>query len=238
MYPLYQRSKYSATLPALTIATLLLIGIVRPLGAADEPSIDRLLNKLPAPEKLVQTRDPGGTDPLAKKTLEALQKKNYGQALDYSRRLTRANPTSAVAHGLHGWIAFNLQQIGEASSEFRSAIKSQSNYSFGYFGLGLCEATQTHYANALQNFQQLARLEPKAEVAWVASSGCAERLGRRRESLDYAKRATAIAPRSAIAWSQLARAEEINGHKAEAQRAFSRARELGAKRSTTTKARR
>jgi tetratricopeptide (TPR) repeat protein len=216
----------------------LLLALVRIIDAAEEPAIDRLLNKLPPPEKLVRPRDQAGVDPLVKKTLDAMRANKFNQALDYSRKLTRAHPASADAHGLHGWIAFNLRQVSEASTEFRNAVKAQRDYSFGYFGLGLCEATQTHYANALQNFQQLARLEPKAEVAWIASSGCAEHLGRRRESLDYAKRATVIAPRSAVAWVQLARAEDMNGHKAAAQRAFSRARELGAQRSTTAKPRR
>lgn len=225
MFPLYQRSYRSAT--AGQAALVLCLLLVRPLGAAEDGSIDRLLKKLPAPEKIVQPRDPAENDPLAKKTFDAINAKKYEQALGYSRKLSNAHRESAAAHGLHGWIAFNLKHVDEATSEFQNAIKIQPNYAFAYFELGLCEAAYGRYANALRDFQQLARLDPKAEVAWIASSECAERLGRKRDCLDYARRATNLAPKSVPAWAQLARAENLNGDKSGAQRAWSRAKQLG-----------
>ena len=64
---------------------------------------------------------------------------------------------------------------------FRTLFAIEPKYAFAYFGLGLSEAEQSHYAIALRNFQKVARLEPKAEIAWVASSGCAEKLGKRQD---------------------------------------------------------
>jgi predicted Zn-dependent protease len=92
--------------------------------------------------------------------------------------------------------------------------------------LGASEAAQHHYANALSTFQEVTHLEPRAEVGWVASSGCAAQLGRSQESVAYAKRATAVAPSSFTAWSQLARAEKAAGDKKGAARAQARANQL------------
>ena len=218
---------------ALLPAALLLSSVLSAAGTEDA-SIDRLLKKLPPPEKFVRPRDAALSDPVANKTLEALNAQNFGRALDLSRQFSRSHRDSPIAHGLHGWVAFTMRQFGEATSEFRTSVKLQNDYSFGYFGLGLTEASQNHYASALQNFQQLARLEPKAEVAWVGSSECAERLGRRQDSLTYARHATVLAPNSAAAWLQLARAQDAVGDKLAAQRAFSRARQLGAKKTSSS----
>lgn len=252
MLPLYQRSNRSATLgPVSTFrrrtrnceliaiqSVIAAIALVTAATAmAEDPAIDRLLKKLPPPEKLVQSGDPVVSDPLTNKTVQAINARNFGQGLDLARQLTHVHPASAVAHGLHGWMAFMLHQYSEAATEFRKSIKLQSNYSFGYFGLGYAEAAQNHYTSALQNFQQLARLEPRTELAWIGSSQCAERLGRHRDSVGYARRATELAPRSALAWLQLARAEDLVGDKAASQRAFSRARELGAKSSGSSRSR-
>lgn len=209
---------------------------------AEEPSIDRLLRKLPPPEKLakpaIQRGDPILNDPLAKDAATAFQKRSFSRALSSSRKFARKYPRNAVAQGFHGVIALTLRQFNEASLAFRSAIALQPNFAFGYFGLGAAEAEQGRFASALQNFRTLTRLEPKAEIGWVAASGCAERLGRRQESLDYAKRATALAPGSIAAWLQLARAEKALGHLANAQRAAARAQQLGAAVPKSSKTRR
>ena len=216
------------------LAALILGALVYPAIGAEDASIDRLLRKLPPPEKIVRQPDPLLNDPLAKKAIAAINARNFPRALGLARQLTQRYPRNPVAHSLRGSLAYALRQFAEASSEFRSTIGLQPKFSFAYFWLGLAEAAQNHYATALQNFQELARLEPKAEFAWVASSECAGRLGRHQESRDYAKRAVAIAPGSAAAWLQLARAESALGNKTAAQRALVRAKELGATRSTST----
>ena len=57
-------------------------------------------------------------------------------------------------------------------------------------------------------------------------SGCTEKLGRRQESLDYAKRATAVEPETAGSWLQLAHAENALGHTDNAKRALARAQQI------------
>lgn len=219
-------------------AALILGALVSPASGAGDASIDRLLSKLPPPEKLVRQPDPLLNDPLAKKAIAAINARNFPRALGLARQLSQHYPTNAIARGLHGWLALAQQKYGEASSEFRSAIAIEPKYSFAYFNLGIAEFAQNHLAIALQNFQQVVRLEPQAEIAWITSSDCAAKLGRRQESLDYAKRATVVAPRSAIAWLQLARAESALGNKVASQRALARAKGLGATRSTSTPAKR
>ncbi len=214
--------------------------------AAAEPSIDRLIHKLPPPEKLAKPavqqataqRDPVLNDPLAKDAMTAFDRRNFSRALGSSRKFARKYPRNAVAHGLHGVIALSLRQLNEASVAFRTAVSVQPNFSFGYLGLGAAEAEQGRFETALNNFRQLTRLEPKEAIGWVAASGCAERLGRRQESLEYAKRATVVAPKSAAAWVALARAETTLGHWENAKRATARARELGATIAKPTRARR
>jgi tetratricopeptide (TPR) repeat protein len=196
--------------------------------SASEPSVDRLLKKLPPPEKIVSPIDPLVNDPLAKKTLDAINARKFSRALSLSRQLSSRYPKDSMAHGVHGWMALAQRQWAEASSEFQNAVRIEPKYAFAHFGLGLSEAAQNHYAKALQSFQRVARLEPNAEVVWVASSGCAEKLGKGQESLDYAKRATAVAPKSATAWLQLAHAEAAMGHRAAADNALARARQFGA----------
>jgi hypothetical protein len=70
------------------------------LARAQDPSIDRLLSKLPPPEKLakppvqqvLQLNDPAAKDPAIKQILQAEQTRNFPQALNLSRKLTDRYP--------------------------------------------------------------------------------------------------------------------------------------------------
>ncbi len=81
--------------------------------AAQEPSIDRLLNKLPPPEKFV---DAAVRDPLAREAAEAVKAHNYGTALDAARQLAARYPKSMGAQMMHGALALRLRQLPEASA--------------------------------------------------------------------------------------------------------------------------
>ncbi|HSV63210.1 MAG TPA: hypothetical protein VLH83_07665 [Chthoniobacterales bacterium] len=192
-------------------------------ASAADPSIDRLLNKLPSPEKFV---DPAENDPLAKQMLAALKARNLGTALDASRRLANKYPKSLGAQTIHGLIALGMRQFPEASAAYRKALAIRSNFSAAYLGIALAEASQSHFRVALSNFQQITRLAPKADIGWIGSSACAEKLGMRQESLNYARRATAVAPASASAWYQLAREEGLFGDKQAAAKALAHANQL------------
>ncbi len=179
-------------------------------ASAADPSIDRLLNKLPSPEKFV---DPAQNDPLAK------------------------YPKSLGAQVVHGLIALGVRQFAEASAAYRKALAIRSGFPAAYLGIALAEASQGHFRVALSNFQQITRIAPKADIGWIGSSACAEKLGMRQESLNYARRATALAPSSPGAWYQLAREEGLFGDKQAAAKALAHANQLQGKTRTTNRSR-
>lgn len=191
--------------------------------SAQDPSIDRLLGKLPPPEKFV---DPAINDPLAKQISAAAKAQNFGTALDASRRLADRYPKSLGAQVIHGMLALSLRRFPEASTAYHKALSIRPDFAGAYIGVALAEASQQHFRAALSDFQQVTRLAPKAEMGWIGSSACAEKSGRRQESLEYARRATAVAPSSAGAWYQLAREEGLSGNKQASAHALARANQL------------
>jgi len=208
---------------SLLLCLIVSTGLTASFASAADPSIDRLLNKLPSPEKFV---DPAENDPLAKQMLAALKARNLGTALDASRRLANKYPKSLGAQTIHGLIALGMRQFPEASAAYHKALAIRSNFSAAYLGIALAEASQSHFRVALSNFQQITRLAPKADIGWIGSSACAEKLGMRQESLNYARHATAVAPASAGAWYQLAREEGLFGDKQAAAKALAHANQL------------
>jgi tetratricopeptide (TPR) repeat protein len=181
------------------VFTLAVANLVGTLALAQDASIDRLLNKLPPPEKIVkpppiqqavQRSDPAVKDPLVRQVFQAELVRNFPQALNLSRKLTERYPRSAGAQSLRGVLAWRLRQFGEASAAFRTATNIQPKLAFAHFGLALVEASQRHFAAAVSHLQRVTELEPKAAVAYYALSDCTLRLGRKQESVDYARKAT------------------------------------------------
>jgi tetratricopeptide (TPR) repeat protein len=197
--------------------------VVNDTFAAHDPSIDRLLNKLPAPEKFI---DPAINDPLAKQMVAAAKAQNFGTALDASRKLAARYPKSLGAQMVHGMLAMALRRFPEASAAYHKVLSIRPDFAAAYIGLGVADFSQQQFRAALSDFQQVTRLAPKADIGWTGSSACAERLGRKQESLEYARRATVIAPSSAAAWYQLAREEGLFGNKQTAASALARANKL------------
>lgn len=155
---------------------------------AQDPSISKLLSKLPPPEEVVKS-DPASQDPLAKQMASAAKAQNFGQALEFSRKLAQRYPKSAGAQAFHGTFAFQLRQFNEAADAFRKTIAIQPNLAFPYFGLGAIEFARGHFAAAMPYFQKTVQLDPNAKMAWGFLSMCADKLGRQKESVQYAKRA-------------------------------------------------
>jgi len=217
-----------------TVAVLFLVAADLTVGAPADSSIDRLIKKLPPPEKVVQT-DPASQDPLAKKIIVALKASNYGNAYAMSRTLADRYPKSAGAQSIHGQLALALRHYPQASGAFQKVISIQPNNAFAYVGLALSEAAQDHVSAAMSDFRQVTRIYPQAEVGWLGLSACAEKLGRKGESLDYARRATTVAPSSFAAWFQLARAEGISGHRQASANALARANEIRRKTTKTSR---
>src|ERR1700741_2894833 len=156
---------------------------------AQDPSIDKLLKKLPPPEKLVKpsvTRalsrtDPAGRDPLVPQIEAALKSNNGARALDLLRKLMATYPKSAAANCLHGMIALLPQRYAEAAKALRESASLQPNFAPAYLGLAALEAAQRHYAAAIPHLKKLTALEPNYGFGWIALSDCALRSGRKQE---------------------------------------------------------
>ncbi len=183
---------------------------------AQDPSIDRLLSKLPPPEKLVKrpveraldASDPAMRDPLVKSIGAALSAQNPGRALSFARQLTTRYPRNAAALTLRGMIAIIARQVSDASSSFHEAIAIQPKLSTAHFGLALVEAVQNRFGAAIPHLQRFVQLEPNAGAGWLA------------------RRATAVMPSAVGSWIALARAEKAAGNTDGTLRAVQKAADL------------
>src|SRR5437773_3573738 len=91
------------------ITAVLVLALLATTGAlAQDASIDRLLNKLPPPAKLVkppvqraiEQPDPAFKDPIRKQIFQAVVTDNFPQALYLNRKLTQRYPRSVGAQYL------------------------------------------------------------------------------------------------------------------------------------------
>ena len=201
---------------------------------AQEPNIDKLLKKLPPPEKLVKPSvakairkpDPISRDPLVGQIESALNSNNVSRALELSRKLAATHPTNGLAHCLHGLIAIMSQQLGEASKALHEAARLEPNFASTYLGLATIEAIQQHYAAAVPHLRKLVQLEPNYVFGRLALIDCLLRTGHKQEAVEAARKTAAIAPSSPDAWLQLARAERESGNMQGALRALTRGAEV------------
>lgn len=188
------------------------------LGA--DASIDQLLKRLPPPEKLVKPSveravkqpDPALRDSMVDEIFRIWENGNTSRALELSRTLVNRYPRSAGAHCLHGVLALDLHQYGEAGAAFRQSVTFDPSFALSHFGLAAVEVMQGHFSAAIPHLLQLGRLEPNSPVVWELLSDCALRVGHKEESVSYARRATAVAPAATDTWLHLARAEHALGH--------------------------
>jgi tetratricopeptide (TPR) repeat protein len=190
--------------------------------AADE-SIDRLLNKLPPPTKLV---DPAISDPLTKQINTAIQSHNFGVALDLSRRLAARYPKSLSSQMVHAGLAASIREFREATRAYNAALALRPDFPPAYIGLAIVNASQNRFDVALSDFQHITRALPQADIGWIGSSACAEKLGRMKDSLAFARKATAVAPSSAGAWLQAAHEESLAGNAPASKADLAQATEL------------
>ena len=172
----------------LFTAIFLIVPILSGPLHAQDPSIDRLLSKLPPPEKIgrpplhqaVLASDPAAKDPLVRQILQAALSRNLQQALNLSRKLAERYPRSAGGQTLRGYCAIGLQQYAEAATSLHNAIAIQPRLAIAHFGLALIEGKQNHFAAAVPHLQRVIEIEPKAAGAYYALSDCALRTGRKQ----------------------------------------------------------
>src|SRR6266404_9229656 len=196
---------------ALLFTALVFLSAKASAFKAQDTSIDKLLKKLPPPEKLVQPRvqqavrqsDSALNDPLSKRVFAASDAGDYRTALNLSRELVKNNPRSATANFIHGAFALDTDQFAEASSAFRTSIAAESNHGIVHLALGVSEMIQKRYAAALAPLQASEKLEPSWAAGWLLASQCEVQLHHLQSAVDNAKRATALEPSWIYTWLQL-----------------------------------
>jgi tetratricopeptide (TPR) repeat protein len=229
------RRFYFRRLAGTAITAIIICLLLAPsLTKAQEPSIDRLLKKLPPPEKLVkpqvekqlQKPDPAENDPLAKQVVIAAYGNQPAKALALSRQLANKDPGSLFANVLHGLAAFDAQQWPEASHAFRSAIAVRTDIGVLHLALGASEMVQGHFAAAVPSLRKSGELDSSQAAGWLLASECEARLNHWQESVSLAKRGTAAEPSWVFTWIQLARAQQGAGSPHETLNAMVRAAEI------------
>ena len=187
---------------------------------AEDASIDKLLSKLPPPEKIIEPSarkalerpDPAFKDSLTSQIVVAVRTGKFQEGLGLSHKLTERYPRSAGAQCLRGALAYDLRQFAEALASFRTATTIDPKFALAYFGMAAVEATQGQYAAAMPHLQQVLKLQPNAAAAYYVLSDCAFHLGRKEESATYARKGAALDPSDGYMWLQLAKAEKSLGH--------------------------
>jgi tetratricopeptide (TPR) repeat protein len=187
---------------------------------AQDPSIDKLLNKLPPPEKFkrppleraLEQRDLALNDPLVNEIVAVAERGSYKRAMELSSKLMVRYPRSPGPYCLMGMAAFWARQYGEAVSNFRRALVERPHYTFAFFGLAAVELEQKHFGAAIPPLQHFVEMEPDSTDGWLTLSDCALQIGRKQDAANYARRATVVSPSSPITWLHLARAERALGH--------------------------
>lgn len=209
---------------------VLLLALGRPNAHAADSEIDRLLKKLPPPEKLVtlnahvlRANDPALRDPVVKQIEAAVKAKQSKRALELSRQLAAHYPSSTAAHYYAGYFAKEEKRYPESSAAFRRAVALQPQFVLGHYSLAFVEWQQGHFSTALQHMREVTKLEPRAAAGWAVLSMCAEMVGSREESVVAARHLVVLAPRQTAAWVRLAMAEKSVGNHNAAVQAWNRA---------------
>ncbi|MFZ1220606.1 MAG: tetratricopeptide repeat protein [Chthoniobacterales bacterium] len=213
--------------PSLLLA---LVTLTVSIANGQDPSIDRLLKKLPPPEKLVKPSvqralnqpDPALKDPLVDQMASASNRSNPQLALELSRKLTARYPKSAGAECVHGIFALDLRQYREAGAAFRHSVALEPSFALSHLGLAVVEVSQNHFSAAIPPLKQVTRLEPGYILGWLVLSDCCLAVGQKQQAVEYARKATSLAPSSSSTWMHLARAEKALGHTEGALQALSR----------------
>ena len=201
------------------VFVVLFLSLAKPnASAATDSEIDRLLKKLPPPEKLVRVNenalrptDPALRDPLVNQINAATKARQSKRALELARQLAARYPSSAAANYYAGYFASEINQNAEASAAFRRAIALQPKLVLCHLSLSFVEWRQGHYSLALKHTREVTKLEPRAAAGWAILSMCAETTGNWQESVMAARRLVALAPRETAAWVRLALAERNLG---------------------------
>lgn len=181
------------------------------LFAAEEASIDRLLGKLPPPEKLVkrsesqgtQRKDPALQDPLFVSAFSSWYLKDISQALFYARRLSEKYPQSENALLLWGEFAYHLRYYDEAAVVFQKAAALAPRDASAWMELAKAENAKGHVVATMNAMNKAAEVSPNdGELAAVLGFNYIN-LDRAAQAIPPLQRAAKLLPQDYFVQSQL-----------------------------------
>jgi tetratricopeptide (TPR) repeat protein len=194
----------------LFVCCVLVLYLDAVLGAEDA-SIDRLLGKLPPPEKLVkpsapqarQRTDPVLEDPLFISAFTAAYLRDVSQARFYFHKLSEKYPQSEIALILRGDFAYRLHYYDEATAAFRQAVALAPNDAYAWMELVKAENSKGHIGAALNAMAKAAEISPKdGELAAVLGFSYIN-LNRVPQAIPPLQRAAKLLPQDYLVQSQL-----------------------------------
>lgn len=179
--------------------------------AAQDASIDRLLKKLPPPEKIVkqsasqtsQAADPALKDPLLVYAITSAMMRDLSQALLYSRKLSERFPHCEVAALLWGNFAYRLRYYAESAGAFRKAVALAPRDAYTWMDLAIVENAMGHVGAALDAMVKAAHISPNdGDLAAVLGFSYIN-LNRVSQAIPPLQRAAKLLPKDYLVQSQL-----------------------------------
>jgi Flp pilus assembly protein TadD len=175
-------------------------------AAAEDASIDRLLKKLPPPEKLVKQsapQDPALKDPLLTYAITSVMLRDLSQARLYSRKLSEKYPHSEVAALVYGNVAYRSRYYAEAAGAFRKALTLAPRDAYTWMDLAIVENAMGHIGTALDAMVKAAQFSPNdGDLAAVLGFSYIN-LNRVPQAIPHLQRAAKLLPRDYLVQSQL-----------------------------------
>src|SRR4051794_7278660 len=153
--------------PRLLLSCIVVFLLISSL-AAEDASIDRLLSKLPAPEKIVkpsaphspQQKDPALQDPLFVQIFALAGLGNFSEGRLYSRKLADKYPRSEAALILWGEFAYRLRYYDEAAGVFRRVTGFAPHHPYARLELAKAENALGQIGTALNAMAKAAEISP------------------------------------------------------------------------------
>ncbi len=179
--------------------------------ASDDASINKLLGKLPPPEKIIkpsapqqtQREDPALQDPLVVYAFTASYLRDFSQARFYCRKLAEKYPKSENALILWGEFAYRLRYYDEAASAFRRATALDSRDGYSWMELAKAENSMGHTGATLNAMSKAAEVSPKdGELAAVIGFSYIN-LNQVPQAIPSLQRAARLLPNDYLVQSQL-----------------------------------
>jgi Flp pilus assembly protein TadD len=177
----------------------------------EDASIDKLLGKLPPPEKIIkpsaqqpaQQKDPVFHDALFVYAFSAAYLGDLRQARFYSRKLSEKYPQSEIPQLLCGEFAYRQHYYDEASKAFLRATTLAPRDAYAWMELAKAENTSGHTGSALNALSKAAEISPMdGELAAVVGFSYIN-LNMVPQAIPVLQRAAKLLPQDYLVQSQL-----------------------------------